>query len=85
MSTEAILIVLRLFIDQTIVGNVMRELTQAEIEQFDFTGQIPDLHLPSQGTRKTVSITASSPQRINTPVKHRPKKRRFQLGGARTA
>jgi len=45
--------------DKTIVGEVMRELTNAEIERFDFSGQIPDLHLPSHRPQQSAMAKTS--------------------------
>ena len=66
----------------------MRELTTLEIEQFDFTGRIPELNMPTY--RNNVATAAKTSGRKHSlkanPFAKRPhKKRRPQLGMARTA
>lgn len=55
----------------------MRELTALEIDQFDFTGQIPALNVASPRTQEIASVKKAQRQ-LNLNI--RPvKKRRLEL------
>lgn len=55
----------------------MRELTAAEIDRFDFTGQIPELNVASPRAKDAVSIKKAQ-RHLNLNI--RPaKKRRLQI------
>ena len=61
----------------------MRELTMTEIEQFDFTGEIPALHVTPHAGKTTANVKATQPSpRFNVTSKV---KTRSRLGRARLA
>jgi len=66
----------------------MRELTEAEIDQFDFTGHVPELHVATVGVMKraVVSTTQSRASVKLRPLAKRPSNaRRSRFGTPRTA
>ena len=61
----------------------MRELTALEIERFDFTGLVPDMNMPA--LRNSAAAPAKKSHRKHSFIaKHPHKKRRPQIGVART-
>ena len=63
----------------------MRELTSAEIEDFDFSGRIPELNVTSQNMNQAVVAKTKQP---NFSRKTRPfvsQKPRSRFGMTRTA
>lgn len=56
----------------------MRELTVSEIDQFDFTGQVPELNMPA--TRETAATPAKSASQYRLKAQaFSSQKRRLQL------
>jgi len=67
------------------VGVIVRELTALEIEQFDFSGRIPEMNMPSL-RREAAAKTPTRKFKLKAKVSaKRPSKRRPQIGMARTA
>lgn len=60
----------------------MRELTLSEIELFDFTGRVPDLHVGGQSVQKTAAVQSIQRRPLVSIAKNAPK---FRLGTTRPA
>jgi len=67
------------------VGVIVRELTALEIEQFDFSGRIPNLNMPASRTENRAS--AKHPKRLysvnpRSLAKLPRRKQRARIGAA---